>query len=100
LNEIAQSGHSLPNALRDQPALFPGLHPVWAAYCELTTTRVASAAGHPGPIPWTAIALYADRHNLVSGDEFEDFVMLIRAADHGYLRKLAELGRDRSKDRS
>ncbi len=98
LTEIAESGYPLPIALCDQPDLFPGLRSIWGAYCELTTTRVPNGAGQPGPIPWTAIERYAHRARMNSDDEFQDFVILIRAADQGYLRKLAELARDRSKE--
>jgi len=59
------------------------LHFVWDAFWNLTTDRQVGFA--TGPIPWTAIDRYADRHQLHAVDSFERFHALIRAMDSTYL---------------
>ncbi len=48
----------LPDGLENAPELLPGLDVYWTAYHALHTCRPL-AWGTPGPIPWTAVAHYA-----------------------------------------
>lgn len=64
------------------------LHFHWRAFNRLSTDRpVAFGAG---PIPWTAIDRYAERHHLADPDEYERFETLIRAMDRAFLDWNAE----------
>ena len=54
---------------------------VWAAFGELHTCR--GIGMEAGPIPWTAIDRYAERHG-IEGDDFEEFLILVRAMDDEY----------------
>lgn len=38
-----------------------------------------------GPIPWTAIDRWAERHGIDDPDDYDEFVELISAMDHAYL---------------
>lgn len=38
-----------------------------------------------GPIPWTAIDRYAERHGVTDPDDYDEFVELISAMDSAYL---------------
>ena len=57
---------------------------------ELSTDRSLGMA--EGPIPWSAIDMYASRHDIVD-DDYERFSYLIRSMDMEYIKH-------RSKDRS
>lgn len=66
----------------DEPPLLP-LSPLFlSAFMELTTERQIGMG--LGPIPWSAILLYAERKNLDPGIH-EAFVHVIRAMDSAYL---------------
>lgn len=41
--------------------------------------------GGPGPIPWSAIDRWAQRHGITDPDAFDDLVVLVRAQDDAYL---------------
>lgn len=67
--------------LREQPAvehLF-----FWDAFWELSSTR-QNGMGF-GPIPYTALVMYADRHDLV-GEAFETFRRIMRSMDRVFLK--------------
>lgn len=38
-----------------------------------------------GPVPWSAIDRYAERHGIDDPDEYERFVRLIRTLDAAFL---------------
>jgi hypothetical protein len=38
-----------------------------------------------GPIPWTAMATYADRNGFSDPDDFDDFIEVLTALDGAYL---------------
>lgn len=61
----------------------PDLERIRGAFHELSTCRQIGMA--LGPIPWTAIDRYAERHGI--GD-FEQFATLVRACDAAYLGAL------------
>ncbi len=60
------------------------------AFNDLSSDRPLGAMGGAGPIPWTAIDRYADRHGLDDPDVFDEFRRLIRAQDRVYLDDVAE----------
>ncbi|MDP4024462.1 hypothetical protein Q8W71_17695 [Methylobacterium sp. NEAU 140] len=88
--EAAEDPTFDPPALRERPELWPHLAFVSAAFSELSTDRPIGAMGGCGPIPWTAIAGYAERYGLDDLDEFERFGRLIRAQDRIYLADVAK----------
>lgn len=59
---------------------------------ELSTCRAIGMA--MGPIPWTAVERYADREGLV-GDDYEQFVVLVRMMDVAYLEYQAEQAKNK-----
>ena len=55
------------------------------AFYALSTDRPYHSAGlgaMPGPIPWSVIDRYAERYGI---EDFEEFEILIRGADNGWL---------------
>lgn len=42
-----------------------------------------------GPIPWTALAAYADRMGIHDGDDFAEFAQIIGGLDSFYLDEVA-----------
>jgi hypothetical protein len=71
--------------MRDAPELRDYLRPFWLAFEELSTCRgYMGLTGHPGPIPWTAICRYADKHGF-AGEAFDDLVAIVRATDDAFL---------------
>lgn len=61
----------------------------WEAFWELGTDRAPGPNGS-GPIPFTAIDRWADRHGIDDAEEFDRFVALIRALDRVLLDHWAE----------
>ena len=60
----------------------------WRAFWELSSDR--SVGFGVGPIPFTAIARYADRYGVGERDAFERFLELIRGMDAAYLKDTEE----------
>lgn len=73
----------IPQAIADAPELLPWLEPVFSAFFELATCR-----NMDGPIPWTAIHLYAKANQYL--DRLEWFTGLIRAMDSVYLQHISK----------
>lgn len=61
----------------------PWLVPIFSAFFELSTCR-----SEGGPIPWTAIHMYAKAHK--HDDQLEWFTGLIRDMDAVYLENLSK----------
>lgn len=78
----------MPAALDAAPDLPPGLDWYVEAFLALASCRPQGMAG-PGPIPWTALDRYAQRHG-IAGAEFEIFEVLIAALDSAWLGWRAE----------
>jgi hypothetical protein len=74
----------LPPTMQNKPELLAGLEFYWRAFWELSTDRDIGMA--EGPIPWTAMNQYAARYD-VQGDEFDRFVLLIKAMDSVYIER-------------
>ena len=72
----------LPDKIKNKPLLRVGLDFYWRAFWELSTDRHIGMA--EGPIPWTAMNHWALRNGVV-GEEFDRFVLLIKAMDVAYL---------------
>jgi hypothetical protein len=72
----------LPDVIANAPQLFPGLEMYYEAFTELSTCR--SQGFGVGPIPWTAIDRYGDRHGFL-GEGFEYLVRMVRALDDTFL---------------
>ena len=68
--------------IANAPALLPGLETYYEAFVELSTDRPIGMG--IGPIPWTAIDLYAWRHGF-SGDGFDYLLYMVRALDDAFL---------------
>jgi hypothetical protein len=56
----------------------------WAAFAALSTDRQVGMG--IGPIPWTALDRYAERHGINDPDERERFERLIRAMDREFVK--------------
>jgi hypothetical protein len=68
--------------VENAPELLDGLELYWLAYAELSTCRPLSMSG-VSPIPWTALAQYAQFHAL-DYDQFCDLVYFARELDTEY----------------
>ncbi len=76
--------------MRNAPHLPEYLQPYWEAFEELSTCRsYIGMTGSPGPIPWTAICRYADKHGF-AGDSFDDLVAIVRATDDAFRAHVQE----------
>ena len=74
----------LPASVENAEAIGDGLELYWTAYAELTTCRPQSYGGCP-PIPWTAVATYAQFHRF-DYDQFNDLVYFVRQLDDTYAK--------------
>lgn len=83
--ELAEEDGSVPAALLKQPEILPHLLFAWRAFSALSSDRPLGALGGCGPIPWSCIERYADRHGIVGSDALDRFEALIRAQDRVYL---------------
>ncbi len=72
----------LPDVIANAPELLLGLDSYFEAFVELSTCRGLGMAS--GPIPWTAVDRYAERHGY-SGEGFEYLLQMIRAMDEAFL---------------
>lgn len=72
----------LPDFIQSKPNLRLGLEFYWKAFWELSTCRAVGMG--EGPIPWDALHSYGLRY-LITGDEFDRFVTMIKALDVEYL---------------
>lgn len=70
----------MPRRIADAPELLPWLPDTFRAFFELSTCR-----HEQGPIPWTALHLYAQAHDIPDGEELDRFTGLIRAMDSAYI---------------
>lgn len=71
-----------PKWLRESPELMDGLEFTYRAFMDLTTCRDVGMG--PGPIPWTAIRLYADTFEMPV-DEFVELVFCLGQMDAAFL---------------
>jgi hypothetical protein len=67
----------IPQRIAEAPELLPWLNHVFGAFFELSTCR-----HELGPIPWTALHLYVQAHEV---EDLEWFTGLIRAMDSAYI---------------
>lgn len=67
----------------EPPELLIGAASIWEAFWRLTTTRQSGMG--VGPIPWTAIDRYAQRHAIDDPDDFDELTELIMTMDQTYL---------------
>lgn len=77
----------VPDSIKNKPQVPVGLEFVWRAFWELSTDRDLGMA--EGPIPWTAMNDYAYRYGLM-GDDFDYFVLLLKAMDSVYIEKRSD----------
>lgn len=59
IEQAAQQGFPLPDKIANAPELLPGLEMYLTAFNRLSTCRQIGMS--IGPIPWTAIGVYADQ---------------------------------------
>lgn len=74
----------LPARVENAEYVRDGLELYWTAYTELTTCRPQSMGGCP-PIPWTAVATYAQIHGF-DDDQLNDLVYFVRRLDDTYAK--------------
>lgn len=72
----------LPDVIANAPELLLGLDAYFEAFVELSTCRGLGMSA--GPIPWTAIDRYAQRHGY-SDEGFDYLVRMVRAMDEVFL---------------
>jgi hypothetical protein len=90
LLDLAEEEGKLPQALADKPEIPVHLAFVWRAFGDLAGDRQLGAAGMVGPLMFTAIDRYAERHGITDPDSFDRFVLLLRAMDDAYREHVAE----------
>ncbi len=83
LERLEVEGKALPAGFLDRPLLAYGNRFLWDAFWELTTERPLGF-GAEGRIPFSAIRIFADDHDL-AGDVFEWFRRVMREMDSEYL---------------
>ena len=74
-----RTGAGIPEPIRDAPRLWPHLLEYYTAFIELSTDRTIGM--EVGPIPYSSLAMYADRFEF----DVEDFVYILRQMDLAYL---------------
>ena len=72
----------LPDVIANAPELLLGLDSYFEAFVELSTCRELGMSS--GPIPWTAVDRYAERHGY-RGEGFVYLLQMIRAMDAAFL---------------
>lgn len=85
-----KSHGKLPDAIANAPDLWPWLSPYYTAFEELLSDRRDSGLGEPGPILWTAIDAYADRHKDGIGSDFPRLLFYVRSLDLRYRKLLRD----------
>lgn len=80
----------LPDVIANAPELLLGLDTYYEAFVELSTCRTDL-----GPIPWTAVDRYAERHSF-EGESFLYLLKMIRAMDDVFIKHMrAKLDKER-----
>ncbi len=74
---------ALPDKLKNAPTLHMGLEFYFNAFKELSTCRVSTFS--LGCITYFMCCEYCDRNN-VTGDQREDFIVIIQAMDDAYMK--------------
>ena len=82
LKQCYREGVDLPEWLANEPVLLDGLELWYRAFNQLSTCRQVGMG--MGPIPWTAIHLYAEINEFV-GTQREDLFQFIAALDKYFL---------------
>lgn len=77
----------LPDAIADAPELYAGLEVYYEAFIELSTCRDHGMG--IGPIPWTAVDRYAERHGF-RGDGFSYLLKMVRAMDDAFIKHMKQ----------
>lgn len=85
IRDAIRAGHPIPPEIANAPSLMPGLDLFYNAWLELSTCR--SIGMVPGPIPWTAIHMYA-RHYQMTFQQEERLVQVVRILDNEYLKSV------------
>ena len=89
-NILAQAkrfGEPIPDRIKNRPRLRFELAFFLDAFYELDTDRNVSVSF--GPIPWSSLHNYAVANELV-GEEYYDFMYLVRAIDSAYIKHMRE----------
>lgn len=86
----------LPDKIANRPQLIPGLELYWRAYADMTSDREVGMG--VGPIPWTAMHLWAVRHN-IRGDDFDRLVLVLRGMDAVFMAHQAKKQKKGSKSK-
>jgi len=91
LQDLEEEDGKTPAALLRQPELSPDLEVVLTAFSRLSRDRAVGFA--LGPIPWSSIDRYAERHG-IDGDAMDRLSFLLMRMDGAYLKCVA--GRSKS----
>lgn len=83
LREIAEEEGTEPEALRTRPRLEPELAFAWSAFWDLCGDRQIGF-GSLGPVFWTALDRWAERHGISDPDEFDRLLYRVRVLDDAW----------------
>lgn len=83
VDQASKMGQPIPEAIKNAPQLLPGLEFYFKAFFELSTCR--SIGMDIGPVPYTAISEYANRHGM-NNDVFPILLTFIRGMDNAYIK--------------
>lgn len=81
-----------PAEIRNAPEVFFGLELFFTAFWDLNSER--QMGWGVGPIPFTSILEYADRHGIY-GEQLDDLVFYVKAMDSAYLEREAKKMKDK-----
>lgn len=96
LQAATAKGRALPAWYLDEPEIDPGERMYLEAFWVLSSCR-ARWGEMSGPIPWTAMKVYAD-HYALDADVSEGLFAIVRVLDSEYMRIEAErIARERAR---
>ncbi len=87
VKDSLQWGGPIPDPVKEQPDLEPGLEIFFEAFWSLSTTR--SLGMSSGPIPWTACQSYAEVCHF-DEEQADDLWFFVSSMDAVFLKHLAD----------
>lgn len=79
----------LPEAIENKPVLLDGLYFYMEAFQTLSSCRNIGQ-GVIGPIPWSALSQYADRHNIKDEESFLLLEIYLQKMDAMYVKHVTD----------
>jgi hypothetical protein len=88
--EAAEGNPIAIKGLNSRPEIPAYLEFIWEAFWQLSGDRQYGAMGGVGPIPFSSLDRYADRYGVSDPDQFDSFVVMIRALDVAYINHVSK----------